>query len=192
MTDLDIHLPGIAAGDDTAFEAWLVGGESRLRASLRSFAARVDTEAVLQETLLRVWQVAPRFTPDGAPDALLRLAIRMGRNLAVSELRRARMDPTEIDDLERLASRIEGALPPDRSGDPFLRRAIEACRARLRPKPMQAMNARVSSGGAEPDAVLAERVGMRRNTFLQNITRARRALAECLRRRGVDLALELG
>jgi hypothetical protein len=39
--------------------------------------------------------------------------------------------------------------------------------------------------------VLAERVRMRPNTFLQNVTRARRLLADCLRRRGVDLALEL-
>ena len=31
---------------------------------------------------------------------------------------------------------------------------------------------------------------MRLNTFLQNFTRARRQLAECLERQGVDLALE--
>jgi hypothetical protein len=34
-------------------------------------------------------------------------------------------------------------------------------------------------------------VRMRPNTFLQNIVRARRFLAECLRRRGVDLGVEL-
>jgi hypothetical protein len=33
---------------------------------------------------------------------------------------------------------------------------------------------------------------MRKNTFLQNVVRARRLLAECLARRGVDLAVELG
>jgi hypothetical protein len=32
---------------------------------------------------------------------------------------------------------------------------------------------------------------MRLNTFLQNIVRARRLLADCLRRRGIDLAVEL-
>jgi RNA polymerase sigma-70 factor (ECF subfamily) len=32
---------------------------------------------------------------------------------------------------------------------------------------------------------------MRKNTFLQNFGRARKLLAECLRRRGIDLALEL-
>ena len=43
----------------------------------------------------------------------------------------------------------------------------------------------------DPDRSLAERVGMKLNTFLQNVTRARRLLADCLRRRGVDLDLEL-
>jgi hypothetical protein len=32
---------------------------------------------------------------------------------------------------------------------------------------------------------------MRLNTFLQNVTRARRLLAQCLRRGGVDLEREL-
>jgi RNA polymerase sigma-70 factor (ECF subfamily) len=40
-------------------------------------------------------------------------------------------------------------------------------------------------------ATLAERLGMRLNTFLQNVTRARKLLVECLERRHVDLTLEL-
>ena len=39
--------------------------------------------------------------------------------------------------------------------------------------------------------LLAAGVGMRPNTFLQNITRARKLLKECLRLAGVDLAVEL-
>jgi DNA-directed RNA polymerase specialized sigma24 family protein len=191
MTDLDVHLPAIAAGDEEAFAAWLAGGERRVRLSLRSFAAHVDTEALLQETLLRVWQVAPRVKPDGRPDALLRLAIRTGRNLAVSEVRRARLLPVEIDELERTAATLEGAPPPDRAGDPFLRQAIVECHGRLPAKPARALGARLESAGSERDVVLAERVGMRPNTFLQNITRARRLIAECLRRRGIDLVTEL-
>ena len=38
---------------------------------------------------------------------------------------------------------------------------------------------------------LAERVGMKLNTFLQNVTRARRLLADCLRRLGVELDEEI-
>ena len=45
--------------------------------------------------------------------------------------------------------------------------------------------------GGRAVETLAERVRMRPNTFLQNIVRARRFLAECLKRRGVDLGVEL-
>ena len=188
----DDLLVGVRAGDPGVFARWLTIAEGRLRDSLRPFAARVDVEAVLQESLVRVWQVAPRFVPDGRPDALLRLAIRIARNLAISELRRSRMDPVEPEFLERLLSDEERLSPgPDRGSDPILRRAIEECRSMLPRKPAEAIQARIDSAGAEPDAVLAERVRMRRNTFLQNVTRARRLLADCLRRRGIDVAMEL-
>ena len=188
----DDLLAGISAGDAGVFARWLALAEGRLRDSLRSFASRVDVEAVLQEALVRVWQVAPRFVSDGRPDALLRLAIRIARNLAVSEVRRSRVDPVDPEFLERALADAERLSPrPDRQSDPMLHRAIEECRGRLPRKPAEAIQARLDSGGAEPDAVLAERLGMRRNTFLQNITRARRLLADCLRRRGIDLAVEL-
>ena len=95
MIDLDVHLALIVAGDATAFARWLAGAEYTVRVSLASFAAVVDVEAVLQESLLRVWQVAPRFVADGEPNGLLRLAIRIGRNLCVSELRRTKTRPVE-------------------------------------------------------------------------------------------------
>ena len=189
---LDDLLPAIGAGDAMAFARWLAGAEGRLRDSLRSFAARVDTEAVLQEALIRVWQVAPRFVPDGRPDGLVRLAIRIARNVAVSELRRNRLDPVEVEALERAADDRDGLSPgPDRAADPMLRRTIEDCRRQLPARPAAALAARLESDRAEPDERLAEGLRMRTNTFLQNVTRARRLLAECLRRRGVDLAMEL-
>jgi RNA polymerase sigma-70 factor (ECF subfamily) len=188
----DLLVGLIRAGDAGAFARWLAGAEGRLRDSLRGFAAQVDVEAVVQESLLRLWQLAPRFESDGRPEAFLRLAIRIARNLAVDVLRRSRLEPFDADVLERLAASADLVAPgPDRWSDPMLRRAIEDCRARLPDKPAQALQARIDSAGAEPDARLAERLRMRRNTFLQNVVRARRFLADCLRRRGIDLALEL-
>ena len=93
MIDLDAHLPSIASGDAPAFGRWLAGAEEPVRRSLRSFAAVVDAEAVLLETLLRVWQVAPRVERDGQPNALLRVALRIARNAAIDEVRRARVAP---------------------------------------------------------------------------------------------------
>jgi DNA-directed RNA polymerase specialized sigma24 family protein len=182
VDDLDRHLTAIQGGDPDAFEQWVAAAEATVRLGLRSFAAVVDTEAVLQETLLRVWQVAPRFVPDGRPNGLIRLAVRMARNLAVSERRRVRTAGPPIDD-------PPGDLPVV-PGDPLLRRAIQTCREKLRGRPAQALEARLASGGALPDELLAAQLSMRLNTFLQNFTRARRQLADCLARQGVDLAME--
>ncbi len=177
MADLDSHLVAIGAGDRRAFAAWVAGAEASLRASLRRYAAWVDTEAVLQETLLRVWQLARRVQPDGAPNALLRLAVRIARNLATDEVRRrGRAIPADLSGEPAVAEAV---------ADPWLRKHIVECREKLRHKPGLALDARIGSAGAEPDAILAARLNMRLNTFLQNVARARRQLADCLRRKGV-------
>lgn len=187
--DLDAELPSIIAGDADAFARWLAGAERPVRESLRSFAAVIDAEAVLQEALLRVWQVAPRFVPDGRPNGLLRLGVRIARNLAISEVRRRRAVPTEPGALE--AALAEAERPPA-PPDPMLRDAIRGCRDKLPARPRQALDARLAGGGGAGDPELAGSLGMRLNTFLQNVTRARQLLAECLRRRGVILDVELG
>lgn len=187
MADLDVHLPRIAEGDADAFGAWLGAAEPALRESLRRFAAQADVEAILQESLLRVWQVAPRVEPDGRPNALLRLAVRAARNLALDEARRAGFRaPAGEAELAALLDQLAGDAAPE-PPDPLLRRLIAACRAKLAAKPRAALDARLRSGGAEPDAALAAALGMRLNTFLQNVGRARKALAACLRRGGAAL-----
>ncbi|NVB83791.1 MAG: hypothetical protein HOV81_35780 [Kofleriaceae bacterium] len=185
--DLDVYVPAIAHGDTRSFGVWMAHAEPSVRESLRSFAAVVDVEAVLQEALLRVWQVAPRFESDGRPNGLLRLAVRIARNLAISEVRRTKARPVDESDLESLADTDAAPSAPD----PMLRQAIALCRDKLPPKPRQALDTRLASGGGLDDADLAESVGMRLNTFLQNFTRARQLLADCLRKRGI-LVEELG
>jgi RNA polymerase sigma factor (sigma-70 family) len=180
VTD-ELLLARIVSGDVDAFGQWLAGAEPRVRGSLASFAAVVDVEAVLQEALLRVWQVAPRFVPDGRPDGLVRFAVRIARNLAVSELRRTRTRPVEPRDLE---TEIEVDTP---APDPMLRQAIVECRDKLPAKPRQALDARLEAHGASDDTELAEGLGMKLNTFLQNFTRARQLLAECLGKRGITI-----
>ena len=189
--DLDHLLAAIAAGDADAFARWVSAAEPPIRRSLRSFAADVDAEAVVQETLLRVWQVAPRLKPDGRPQALLRLGLRIARNLALDEARRLRPD-VDASALERAVDDASLAAARRSASDPMLRRAIDDCRAGLPPRPAEALALRLAAGGLEADEVLAGRLGMRKNTFLQNFGRARRLLADCLRQRGIDLKTELG
>ena len=176
-----------------AFGAWIAITENRLRDSLRPFARQVDVEAVVQEALIRVWQVAPRFEPDGRPGALLRLAIRIARNLAVDELRRARLVPVGPEELARIAAADDGfTVPADPPRDPMLGRAIADCLSRMPEKPARALSARLESRGDEADAVLAARLRMRVNTFFQNISRARVFLAECLQQRGIEIPVGRG
>jgi RNA polymerase sigma-70 factor (ECF subfamily) len=185
----DLFLPGIVSGNAQAFGTWMAYCEPTVRLSLRSFAAVVDTEAVLQESLLRVWQVAPRFIPDGKDNGLLRLAIRIARNLAVSELRKTKARPAEADEIEEaLADDDVPHAPPD----PILRKHIADCRDKLPQRPREAFDARLHGEGGHDDDELATKVGMRLNTFLQNFTRARKLIADCLKRAGVVLEEELG
>lgn len=181
---MDDLVPLIAAGDAAAFGRWVAAAEPRVRASLSSFATRVDTEAVVQETLLRVWQVAPRFQPDGKPDGLTRLAVRIARNLAISEVRRARVDPVEV---ERLAHLADADAPPPARPDPLLRQLIQACLERLPPKPRSVLQARLQTRGGLQDGQIADTMGMKRNTFVQNLKRARQGLQACLEGQGVSL-----
>ncbi len=188
MTDLDVHLPLIVGGDTRAFGRWMTGAEPRVRDSLRSFAAVIDVEAVLQETLLRTWQVAPRLVADGRPDMLLRMAVRVGRNLAISEVRRTQARPAE----PTAPDELEPPVPPASAPDPMLRRAIVECRDKLPGKPREALDARLTSSGGADDVDLAAALRMQLNTFLQNVTRARKLLADCLTKRGVTVDQELG
>jgi RNA polymerase sigma factor (sigma-70 family) len=189
--DLDGHLPAIIAGDLDAFGSWVAGAEPVLRTSLRPFAAHVDAEAVVQETLLRIWQVVPRFTPDGRPNGLLRLARRIARNRAIDETRRTRGERVDLETLERaLEEAAERAAPAP--PDPLLRRVIDECRERLPPQPARALTARLEGDGTHPDRQLAIEVGMRLNTFLQNVSRARRLLLACLEEHGIPVKEALG
>jgi DNA-directed RNA polymerase specialized sigma24 family protein len=181
--DLDAELPGIVGGDEQAFGRFLGAAELSVRAGLRSFAARVDVEAVMQESALRLWQVAPRFVADGSPNGLARLWMRIAQNLALDEVKRRR--ELLADDDAALAPTIDVAPP-----DPLLRRLIHACFEALPDRPGAALRARLESEGAEPDLHLAARLEMRLNTFLQNITRAKKLLAACLREKGVALTPE--
>ena len=188
MSELDTLEPFVVAGDPHAFARWVAGVEPRLRASLLRFAADVDVEAVLQECLLRVWQVAPRYEPDGRPEGLVRLAIRIGRNLAIDELRRRRVRPEAIAALDE---RAEPSAMDPAPADPRLRETILACRESLPDKPAAALTARLAQGGTTPDRDLAAMLGMKLNTFLKNFGRARELLSACLRRHGIDLKVEL-
>jgi DNA-directed RNA polymerase specialized sigma24 family protein len=160
--------------------------ERPIRISLRRFAAQVDAECVVQETFLRVWQVAHRVVADGEPNSLLRLAVRIARNLAIDETRRRCPEiKNPLDEGPDIPDDTPDPAPPP---DPLLRERILECLRRLPRQPLTALLARLDSAGGASDHALAESVRMTLNTFLQNITRARRLLNDCLRQHGIEVA----
>jgi len=181
VIDLDVHLQAIGVGDTAAFARWVAGAEPELRASLARFAAQVDVEVVVQEALLRAWQLAPRVAQDGRGNSLLRFSLRTARNLAIDDLRQHQRE------LPQTGSEAELPVSPA-PPDPLLRRAIEACREQLPAKPASALEARLRAQGAESDESIALRLGMTTNTLLKNFGRARQFLLECLERRGIRLS----
>jgi DNA-directed RNA polymerase specialized sigma24 family protein len=181
---LDALFQAARSGSADAFAAWAEQVHLPLRRSLRPFARAVDVEVVVQETLLRMWVLAR----DGArvlegEDASLRFALRVARNVALEEVRRARTG--HLLSLETLSASELPAVVPEPAADPGLRQAILACLARLPGRPAAALRERLLGGGDAPDRDLAGRLGMTLNTFLQNVVRARAHLAACLRTRGI-------
>jgi DNA-directed RNA polymerase specialized sigma24 family protein len=174
------------SGDQDAFARWMGMVEIPLRRSLSRFARAVDVEVVVQETFMRMWL----FALDHArvlegDNASLRFVHRVARNVALEEVRRCRQDRTVSLEGEKLDELPEGRIDPPLP-DPALGRAIGKCIERLPSQPRTAIMARINEGHIS-DLDLAEGLRMKVNTFLQNIVRARKLLAACLKGRGISL-----
>ncbi len=183
MTAIDRAFARARRNDEAGFTEWLRLVELPLRRSLARFARVVDVEAVVQETLLRMLIVArdPERELTG-DNASLRFAIGVARNVAHEEIRKLGhedlVDPADLEQVE---------VDPEPPSDHALRRAILACIERLPSRPRSALRQRLLMGHESPDREIAASLRMRLNTFFQNITRARRLLAECLAGRGIRL-----
>jgi DNA-directed RNA polymerase specialized sigma24 family protein len=183
VSAIDSAFAKARTGDRDAFADWMGSAELPIRLSLQRFVQAVDVEGVVQETLLRMWILSQdRGRELEGENASLRFALGVARNLARAEARRMgreRLLPPE--DLP------EPAVDPEPVSDPGLRRAIMECVAKLAAKPLEALRARMRLSALMPDRDIAARAGMKLNTFLQNIVRARKHVADCLERKGIAL-----
>ena len=182
-TDIDTLFARVRMGDKLAFSRWMGRVERPIRMSLARFARAVDVEAIVQETLLRMWVLATRSLRElEGENASLRFAIGLARNLARSEARRmGRMQFLPPEDLPDVP------LDPPPAPDPGLAAAIRDCVGKLTAKLRAVLESRVARGALEPDRELAAALGMKLNTFLQNVVRARQQMRTCLEGKGVPL-----
>jgi RNA polymerase sigma factor (sigma-70 family) len=181
VRDIDRTWSRVRQGDRSAFAEWLKLTEIPLRMCLRRFARAVDVEEVMQEGLLRLWVLAPDRDLKG-DNASLRYAVTVMVNLAKKTARRnGLLETIGID-----AKGVNPSVDPEPPSDPGLARIIVLCFENLPPRPRQVIEALVEAGFALPHEELARRNGMKRNTFIQNLVRGRKAIRECLRNNGVD------
>lgn len=186
MADTEALFAQAREGDRWVFGDWAGRVEGPVRASVRNFARYVDLEVVVQETLLRMWLMATakQRVLEGR-NASLRMALRVARNVALEELRRARRGtPVALEDCEDAPELV---IEPPPGPDPALGRAIRECIERLPERSRSSLLRRIEVGHAIPDRTLAHGLGLELNTFLQHIVRARKHLADCLHRKGVKI-----
>ena len=184
MTTADLVFAQARRGDVGAFASWMALVERPVRGSLRRFARAIDVESALQEAFLRIWIASQdherTFTGENGS---LRFTLRIARNVALEEVRRARLDHlVALDDLDPSS---EPSIDPTPPSDPGLLRAIKGCVLRLRGKPRDALLTRLAHGHELGDRDVAASLGMAVNTFLQNVVRARKLVAACLEGKGL-------
>lgn len=186
LADTETLFAAARDGDPEAFAEWMGRVERPIQASLRRFAQAIDLEVVMQETFARMWVFARDVSRKlEGPNASLRFALRVARNVALEEVRRARLG--RMVSLESLTDTPEPETMDDPPAAPGLMGVIRACVEALPRRPREAILLRMKLGAAFPDGELAPHLKMTVNTFLQNIVRARRQVARCLREHGVAL-----
>ena len=182
-SEIDMLYARVRMGDQPAFARWMGRVERPIRMNLARFARAVDVEAIVQETLLRMWVIATRHLRElEGENASLRFAIGLARNLARSEARRiGRLRFLPPEDLPDVAE------DPPPTPDPGLAAAIRDCMGRLTAKLREVLQARIARGGLQHDREIAGGLNMKPNTFLQNVVRARQQMRKCLEGKGVPL-----
>ena len=180
----------VPSAAERAFGDWCELALPSLRIGLRSYARVIDVESVVQDTAIVMWERAKAIASGQKPalegrEASLRLAYRAARNRASNMRRKHRrevLSDMEDDDLFNFTD------PMLVESDPFLGERIRECSEQLKPQPAKALAIRLSHGH-RPEEEQAALAGMSKNTFHQNILRARLQLKECLESMGITLGV---
>jgi RNA polymerase sigma-70 factor, ECF subfamily len=172
--DDDELITAIAAGEDTALRELFGRHAPWLAARLRSVLPAADTEDVLQETFVAVWQGAKRYHPTGSAGGWL---WGIARRQAALYLRRRGPATVELPEL---------LTDPDQAGDPadavLSGAAIAAAAATLGPDGSPEREVwRLVYLEDRPVAEAAELLGVPVGTVKSRAHRVRRLLRAALR-----------
>ncbi len=172
-----------ADGDAQAAQLLLDRMTPRLyRLALRLLADAAEAEDVVQEAMLRLWQIAPRWEPGAAQPATW--AYRVAMNLATDRLRRRRSVPLDAvpEPADEAPAPFEALLETDRT------RALEAALAQLPDRQRQAVVLRHLEGLPNPE--IADVMGVGVEAVESLTARGKKRLADLLSGRREDLGYE--
>ncbi len=179
----ELLLRRYAAGEALAAQLLLDRLAPRLyRLALRLLGDTAEAEDVVQEAMLRLWQIAPRWQPGAAQPGTW--VYRVAMNLATDRLRRRRsvaLDsvPEPADDAP---APFDALLETDRT------RALEAALVQLPDRQREAVVLRHLEGLANPE--IADVMGVSVEAVESLTARGRRRLAELLSARREDLGYQ--
>jgi RNA polymerase sigma-70 factor (ECF subfamily) len=166
-------LEATSLGNHAAFRALYDATAPKLMGiALRITRDRQMAEEVLQETFVKIWQNAERFSPDaGQPMAWLSA---IARNRAIDRIRaekgeRSRASADEPE-LERLVA--------PGTGDPVMQEALRKCLSQLEEEAQKCVLLAYCSGYSREE--LAERFGRPVGTIKTLLHRSVRLLKACL------------
>ena len=172
-----------AAGDPEGARLLLDRLSPRLyRLALRLLADRAEAEDVVQETMLRLWQMAPDWQSGGAQPGTW--AHRVAVNLATDRLRRRRSVALDAvaEPADDAPAPLQVMLDADRET------ALDMALAELPDRQRQAVVLRHLEGLANPE--IAEIMGVGVEVVESLTARGKRRLAQLLAPRRADLGYE--
>jgi RNA polymerase sigma-70 factor (ECF subfamily) len=172
-TSLSGLLEAIARGERAAFRMLYEATAPKLfGVVLRITGNRSVAEEVLQETFVRVWQKAERFTPEaGQPMAWL---TAIARNRAIDRLRSERVERFQTSADDELLAR----LPAPSGGDPATLRALQLCLSGLEEEARTCVILAYCSGFSREE--LAEKFKRPVGTIKTLLHRSIKLLRDCL------------
>ena len=175
--DIDRMLARTALGDRTAFAALYDATSAKLfGVAIRVLNDSAAAEDALQETYLKVWRYADRYTSNGmSPMTWL---ITIARNTAIDRLRATRQDADLADIEERM--RAPGPTPEQSSIAGSEVKRMLACLSELPDDRRQAVRGAYLEGASY--AELAQRFDVPLNTMRTWLRRALISFRECMAR----------
>jgi RNA polymerase sigma-70 factor (ECF subfamily) len=170
---LQEQLQAAARGNHAAFRALYEATAPKLFGIvLRITQNRPMAEEVLQETFVKIWQNAERFSPEaGQPMAWLSA---IARNRAIDRIRAEKIERSRVSDSDEVLERL--AAPG--SGDAVTREALRACLGQLEAEARNCVVLAYCSGFSREE--LAERFKKPVGTIKTLLFRSVRQLKACL------------